>query len=343
MLRLPEFDLYQPESVEEAAELLAEHGTDARPISGGTDLFPKLKRGQFTPDVIVSLDGIDGLAGVDIGDDNTVIGGQTSVATIENHDGLREAYPALVEAADVASTPTLRKMGTVAGNLCQDTRCYYYDQRKDWRQALGWCMKAPDEDGYTDAGALDTDGDVDVPCRVAPGSSRCWAVFASDTAAPLIAHDASVTLVGADGEREVSLLDLYRDDGISHLDKRHDELLTEVRLPPADGVSSTYRKLSPREAFDFPSLGLAAAVQQDGDGVVERATIAMTGVASCPVVAEEAAAELEGERPTADRLETVGEAVAAGIRPLDNMDYHPAHRKRMASVYARRALDAVTA
>lgn len=343
MLRLPEFDLYQPDTVQAAAELLAEHGTDARPISGGTDLFPKLKRGQFTPDVVVSLDGIDGLDGVDVGDDGTVIGGQTSVATIENHDGLRREYPALVEAAGVASTPTLRKMGTVAGNLCQDTRCYYYDQRKDWREALGWCMKAPDADGFSADGATDSDAEVDVPCRVAPGSSRCWAVFASDTAAPLIAHEATVRLVGADGEREVPLVELYRDDGITHLDKRHDELITEVRLPPADGVESTYRKLSPREAFDFPSLGLAASVRQDGDGVVEHATIAMTGVASCPVVADEATAELEDERPTADRLETVGEAVAAGIRPLDNMDYHPAHRKRMASVYAKRALEAVTA
>lgn len=342
MLRLPDFDLGQPTSVEAAAEMLAEHGPEAMLVAGGTDLYPKMKRRQFTPDVLVSIDGLDELRGVRSDGSEVVIGGQTPLTAVAGDERIRQGYPAVAEAADAVSTPTLRRMGTIGGNLCQDTRCRYYDRTKDWREAVGWCMKAPDATGYSAAGAIDSDEEVTIPCRVAPGSPRCWAVFASDTAPALIAHGATVRLVGADGERTLPLADFYCDDGIAHLRKSADEILTEIRLPAADGTESAYRKLARRESFDFPSLGVAVAVRPAADGVIETASIALSGVASAPVVATDAAAELEGAVPTDAVLESVGEAVAGAIRPLDNTDFHPSHRKRVAAVYARRALRSLT-
>lgn len=340
MLRLPSFELETPTTVQEAAALLEKHGDDARPVSAGTDLYPKMKRRQFTPDVLVSLEDIDAMTGIDAGD-GLVVGGQESLTTVAEHSVVEERYAALAEAAASVSTPTLRRMGTIAGNLCQDTRCRYYDQTKGWRESQNWCKKAPGPEGYSPDGALGSDAEVDVPCRVVPGSGRCWAVFASDVAPALVALDAEVRIEGADGERVVPLTELYRDDGIAHLTTGRDELLTEVRLPPAAGTESTYLKGSRRGSFDFPELGVAVAVRQDDDGVVEDARIAFTGIASQPVDASDEVEMLVGERPTADLIESAADAAAGSLRPLDNTDLHPANRKQMAAVYGRRGLEAV--
>jgi 4-hydroxybenzoyl-CoA reductase subunit beta len=341
MLRLPDFELRRPESPRDAATILYEHGPDAMLVAGGTDLYPKMKRRQFTPDVLVSMERLDGLTGIDVDEDGGVtIGGSEPLDAVASHEHVRETYPAVAEAAGTVSTPTLRRMGTIGGNLCQDTRCTNYDRGRDWRESVGWCLKAPDSEGWSPEGSEDADA-VDAPCRVAPGGGQCWAVFASDTAPALIAHDAEIRLVGADGERTVPLADFYRNDGVVNRDMKHDELLTEIRLPPADDAASTYAKFSQRESFDFPSLGVAAAVQQDDDGTVEEASVVLTGVGPCPVEIPDAAELLEGTEPSADVLADVGDAASRAVRPMDNTDQHPAHRRRMASVYTRRALSEV--
>jgi len=349
MLRLPAFERYEPTTVEDAVGLLDALGSDALVVGGGTDLLPKVKRGQRRPAALVSLSAIEGLDGVAVDADGARIGGLTRLATVAGHEELRQAYPAVAEAAGAAGTPTLRRMGTLAGNLCQDTRCRYYDQTAGWRAALGYCLKAPGPAGFvpdpsggdTDAGDDGDDGEEAVPCRVAPGSPRCWAVFAADTAPALVALGASVTLVGPDGPRDLPLADLYRDDGVAHLAKDPAELLVEVRLPAADGVRSTYRKHARRGSVDFPEVGVAVAVRQAADGTVEAATVALGGVASRPVVAAEAAAALVGERPTPERLEAAGEAAAAAGQPMDNTALHPSVRRRVAAVATRRALASV--
>jgi len=126
-----------------------------------------------------------------------------------------------------------------------DTRCNYYNQSYQWRKAVNFCMKK--------------DGEI---CLVAPGSPRCWAVSSSDTAPALWSLGASVRLAGPAGERTIPISALYQDDGIQYLSKRADEILTEVVLPPAEGWRSAYLKLRRRGAFDFPILGVAAAVLQ---------------------------------------------------------------------------------
>ena len=148
---------------------------------------------------------------------------------------------ALRHAAIQVATPHIRNMGTLGGNLCLDTRCNYYNQSYEWRKAINFCLKK--------------DGDI---CWVATASKRCVAVSSTDTAPALIALNAAVTLVSAQGEREVKVADLYRNDGIEYLSRRPDEILTEVRVP--GGWQSSYWKLRRRGSFDFPILGVAAAL-----------------------------------------------------------------------------------
>jgi 4-hydroxybenzoyl-CoA reductase subunit beta len=328
MLRLPPFQLLKPASLQEACRVLSDLGPEAAPLAGGTDLLPKMKRRQVQPTYLVSLRGLrelrfaSGTAGSGL-----VLGAGLTLGEVADQPAVRAAYRALAEAVAACSNPILHRMGTLGGNLCVDTRCTYYDQTEHWRQALGWCMKAP--------GGRNPD---DVPCRVAPGGGRCWAVSASDAAPALIALGAKLRLVGARGERTIPLEALYRDDGIRYLDKSHDEVVAEVLLPPADGWRSTYRKVRRRGVLDFAALGVAAAVQLDSDGTVRACRLVLGGVASRPLVLEEAASLLVGRRLEPELLERVGEAVYSAVHPMDNTDFTVLYRRRVAPVHVRRAL-----
>jgi 4-hydroxybenzoyl-CoA reductase subunit beta len=321
MMRLPPFTYLAPRSVSEATRALAEHGSVAMLVAGGTDLYPNMKRRQFEPSVLVGLRGVREMSGVrgsaDVG---LTVGATTTLSTVAGHAEIARHFPALATAAGLVSSPQLRNMGTLGGNLCVDTRCNYYNQSHAWRKAVGFCMKK--------------DGDI---CLVAPGSPRCWAVTSSDTAPVLWSLGARVRLVGATGERTIAVADLYRDDGIEYLTRRPDEILAEILLPPADGWRSVYLKLRRRGSFDFPVLGVAVAVQLDGD-TVRAARIVLGAVASLPREARTAADALIGERLTPEVIARVADLAAGPSKPLDNTDYAHFYRKKMTRVYVARAL-----
>src|SRR6267142_3871004 len=233
MMRLPPFTYLAPVSVVDAVKLIADHGPEAMLVAGGTDLYPNMKRRQFEPTVLVGLRGIRDLAGVrQPGAGAFAIGAGTTLTAVARHPEVRVRYAALATAAGLVSSPQLRNMGTLGGNVCVDTRCNYYNQSHAWRKAVGFCMKK--------------DGDI---CLVAPGSPRCWAVSSSDTAPVLWSLGARERLVGPGGERTIPLAALYRDDGIEYLAKRPDEILAEILLPPRDGWRSIYLKLRRRGSF----------------------------------------------------------------------------------------------
>jgi 4-hydroxybenzoyl-CoA reductase subunit beta len=240
---------------------------------------------------------------------------------VSSHPLIRpNSYHAVAEAAELVSTPLLRNMGTLGGNLCLDTRCNYYNQSYQWRKAVNFCMKK--------------DGEI---CLVAPGSSRCWAVSSSDTAPVLWSLGASVRLAGPGGERTIPISALYRDDGIQYLAKQPGDIVTEIVLPPADGLRSVYLKLRRRGSFDFPVLGVAAAVRMDGE-TVRAARIVLGAVASLPREAGAASALLVGQRLTPELIERAAEAAYRPAKPLDNTDFGHPYRKKMTRVFVARAL-----
>ena len=321
MMRLPPFRYFAPRNLADAVRLLGEHGRDAMVVAGGTDVYPNMKRLQMEPRALVGLRGIRELAGIR-GDarDGLVAGAGTTLTRVAEHPVVATHYPALARAAGVVSTPQLRNMGTLGGNVCVDTRCNYYNQSYEWRRAIGFCMKK--------------DGDI---CLVAPGSPRCWAVSSSDTAPVLWALGAEVTLVGPRGERRIPVSGLFRDDGIEYLGKAPDEIVTELRLPPVDGWRATYWKLRRRGAFDFPVLGVAAAVRLEG-GVCRDARIVLGAVASTPREVPEAARALVGHPFGPETIARAADAAARPAKPLDNTDLVYHYRKRMTRVYVARAL-----
>ena len=324
MMRLPEFSYLAPVSVGDAVKLMADRGPSAMFVAGGTDLYPNMKRRQFEPSVLIGLRGIRDLSGVRgsarVG---LSIGAGTTLTAVSGHPDVVAHYPGLATAAGLVSSPQLRNMGTIGGNVCVDTRCNYYNQSYEWRKAVNFCMKK--------------DGEI---CLVAPGSSRCWAVSSSDTAPMLWSLGARVKLAGPAGERLIPIGALYRDDGIEYLSKQPGEILTEIVLPPSDGWRSTYLKLRRRGSFDFPVLGVAVALRMEGETVRE-AAITLGAVASQPRPAPQAAALLVGQRLTPELIDAAADLAFKPGKPLDNTDLTHPYRKKMIRVFVTRALRAL--
>jgi CO/xanthine dehydrogenase FAD-binding subunit len=166
-------------------------------------------------------------------------------------------------------------------------------------------------------------------CWVATASKRCVAVSSTDTAPALIVLGAQVRLASAAGERDVLLADLYNNDGMDYLTRRADEVLTQVMLPSMPGWTSTYWKLRRRGSFDFPVLGVAAAVKRGPDGVVEDARVALGAAGSRPVVTR-AAELLSGKTLTDDVIAEVAKSLASRSKPVDNTDLDVHWRKHVA-------------
>jgi 4-hydroxybenzoyl-CoA reductase subunit beta len=321
MLRLPPFRYYAPLSLEEALRILSDHGPQAQIVAGGTDLYPKMKRRQIEPRVLVSVRRIPEVMRLEVtARDGVTLGAGLTLARVLAHAELALAYPALARACAMIAHPPIRSMGTIGGNLCVDTRCTYYDQTFFWREAIGFCLK---KDGTT--------------CPVAPGGTRCWAISSSDGAPVMVALGAQLHLIGPRGERTIAAEEFYRDDGIRYVAKEPDEILVEIRLPRLEGWRSTYGKLRRRGSIDFPVLGVAIALRVEA-GWCREAHIVLGAVGSCPKRAREAERLLEGERLEPDVIEAAAQAAARAIRPLDNADFLHLYRKKMAAVFTRRAL-----
>ncbi len=329
MLRLPSFTYLAPKTLAEALGMKADAGPDGAFVAGGTDLYPNMKRRHQEPRTVISLMGIPELHQVGNARGAVTVGPGITLTDVSAHPALRStAYHALAEAAELVSTPLLRNMGTLGGNLCLDTRCNYYNQSYEWRKAIDFCMKK--------------DGAI---CWVAPSSPRCWAVSSSDVAPVMVAIGAEYVLVGPGGERVVPAGRFYHNDGINYLTKQPDEILTAVRLPAPNGWDAVYHKLRRRGSFDFPVLGVAAWVKWGGgrgtrdEGRVTDARIVLGGVASYPQDVPEAGEALRGSTLSDDVIAAAADAAFHPSKPMDNTDFDLSWRKQMTRVYVSRALE----
>jgi len=318
-VHLPRFEYVTPPTLEEATALLSDPVKKAVIVAGGTDLVPKMKRGQTSPSTLVSLAGIGQLHGIRIDDTgNCIIGASTTLTEIAVSPDVPSA---ISDAALAIASPQIRNTATLGGNLCLDTRCNYIDMTESWRLASGFCLK----DG----------GDT---CWVAPRSNKCWAISSTDLAPVAIALKASVRLTSTHRDRIVPAEDLYLNDGIAYLSKEPDEILVELSIPPLDGRAS-YRKLRRRGSIDFSLLNVACSAEFEEGGVCTSARIVVGGVASAPMRATEAEEYLAGKVLTLEIIEEAAKIASRPLRPQDNTDTGSRYRKWMISVYVTRALN----
>jgi CO/xanthine dehydrogenase FAD-binding subunit len=232
----------RPASLDDALALLGEDG--AAPLGGGTDLAGQVDRGIREPSMLVDLRGA-GLGAIAQEGDGLRVGATVTLAELAGSP-LAEPYAAVRRAASLAASPLLRNAGTVGGNLCQHTRCWYY-RGTEWH-----CWLGGGDTCYAQIGDHRRH-------NLEPGD--CISAHPSDLAPALAACGATVEIRSAAGAREVPLLELYRrptEDNRSLLTLARSELVVAIKLPgPPD--ASAYERLGERAAFSFPLVSVAAA------------------------------------------------------------------------------------
>jgi 4-hydroxybenzoyl-CoA reductase subunit beta len=320
-MRLPKFEHLQPESLEEALDLLREHGEEAKVIAGGTDLLVSMKHRLLTPKYLLNLKGLAELDFIKEGKEGVRIGALTRLTDIIKSPLVREKFPVLAQAASYVSALPLQNMGTLGGNLCLNTRCFFYNQSRFWRQARSLCFK--------------TGGEM---CHVVRGGDHCYSVYQGDLAPVLIALEARVKLAKKGGEWVMPLLDLYTGKGEEPIALELGEILTEVEIPvPTASWGGDYQKLRYRGAMDFPLVGVAAILNRNGESCA-KAKVVLTAVASAPVVVEEASKLLEGQRPGEEAIAKAAEAAYEVAHPVANIGSMPLYRRKMVRVMTKRAI-----
>ena len=326
-MSLPQFKLLRSRGIEEAIDHLSEHAGKLRVLAGGTDLIPSMRQKLFEPEFVLDLRGIGTLRGIKPQPAGGVeIGALTSLRELERSDFLRQHYPVLTEAAATVASPVLRNMGTIGGNICLDTRCLWYNQSLTWRKGCGFCIKK--------------DGDL---CHVAPGGTKCWAVFSGDTPPALLCLDAEIEIAGASGTRRIPLRDFYTGLGDNYRKLQPNELVTRVFLPAsAADYRGVYRKLRVRGSIDYPLAGVAVVMKRS-NGHVADARIGITAVNPAPLLVTGARELLAGKTVDDALAEAVGDLAARTAKPLTTSALTPEYRREMIRVFTKRAVLAAAA
>jgi 4-hydroxybenzoyl-CoA reductase subunit beta len=321
-LSLPEFRLLRPRNLDEALGYLAKHGNSIRVLAGGTDLVPSMRQKLFEPQYVLDIRHIEELRGIRAQPgDGVAIGALTTLTTIERSEYLRQHFPVLTEAAATVASPVLRNMGTIGGNICLDTRCLWYNQSLTWRQACGFCIKK--------------DGDL---CHVAPGGSKCWAVFSGDTPPALLCLNAEIEIVGPSGVRRMPLREFYTGVGDSYRKLQANELVTRLFLPESSAdYRGVYRKLRVRGSIDYPLAGVAIALKRS-NGHISDARLAITAVNPAPMLVKGAGQMLEGKSVDETLAAAVGDLAAKTAKPLTTSALTPEYRREMIRVFTKRAV-----
>jgi len=332
MLRLPQFSVESPDTVEGVVAALQRHA-GARVIAGGTDILPNLKHFLDTPPVLVSLARVTALRGLQRDDAAGLlrIGAGVTLTQLAEDARVRALFPSLAHAAGIVASPVIRNMATIGGNVNLDTRCRYVNQSEFWRGSIG-------------GGCLKSEGNV---CHVVPKGRNCVAAMSSDNVPVLISLDANIVLVGPEGRRVLPLADYFHADGVAHTLARPGEVTVELQLPlPAGPRRARYTKWSVRRSIDFPLLSVAlrfdlATDSAHAEVLAAKVVVGVLGAKPRVVTRLDEALGKPLSDPAVARI--VSEATHAQCKPLDNVPYEAAYRREMLRVYTRRGVEAMVA
>ena len=329
-MTLSALEYYRPKTINEGLSVLTEQAGKIRPLAGGTDLLNNMKVGLNPAEILVDLTGIEKLSAIECSVSKRIIVGST--ATIWNlihQPEVKKSLTALYQAGSGVGAVQHQQMGTIGGNLCQDTRCWFYNQTRHWRRAHPLCFK--------------TGGDQ---CLVMKKSERCYAAYCGDLAPALIAYGATIKLSSKDSERIIPLAEFYTGEGKTPTNIKPGEIISEITVPQsAWKTKSAYIKLRSRKSIDFPQVGVAMVVSEEDGGLIKDVTLALTAIESGPVLVNGIAdifRGLKAEELDAERISTLAQESAAiagkSIFPVANMSYRPAYRRRMVGVLIEETL-----
>lgn len=325
-MRIDPLEYHRPQTREAALSLLAEHGAVAKVLGGGTDLVARMKLGIVSPKHVIDLGDVAELRSIVEDAEGLTIGAATPLRAIERSSEVAIKYPSLATAAASVASFQIRSRATLAGNVCLETMCWFYNQSRQWKKSRPLCYKAGGE-----------------PCHVVNKPGVCYATYRGDTAVALIALGAQAVVESQGQQRTLSLAELFTGDGKSPLALAETEMLTAIRVPaPPAASGNAYSKISHRKAVDYAQAAVAAAVTlAPENGTCVDARIVLGAVETKPVRATDAEALLRGQEITAETLEAAAQAAVSAARPVNNMTFGaPAYRRKMVRVLGLKALNA---
>jgi 4-hydroxybenzoyl-CoA reductase beta subunit len=319
---LPRLSVLRPESVEEAVDLVTQHGPKAKVYAGGTDLFPRIKYRVTLPEVVISLKKPISRARIIDEDQFLFLDAVTPLAQVAQSERVRASAPILAEAASAVGSSQIRNMGTLGGNLCLENRCMYYNQSHTF-QFVEPCFKR--------------EGDL---CYHIPKSERCWAVFCGDTAPALISLGAQVEVMSAKATRRIPVEQLYSGYSLRPLAIFPSEMVSRVLIPKTSlPRGSAFVKLSLRGGMEFAGLSVAVLLEMMDDRVTcQKARIVVGSVSSAPLRATKAEALLAGRKFSDDLFHEAAETVSREIKPFSHHGFSVSYLKKCLKVYTRDAL-----
>ena len=304
------FEHFNPITLDEAVIILRRYGARAQVISGGTDLLGKLKDEILPryPEALVNIKNIRGMDYIREDKGGLRIGALTRLEDIAVHPVVKQRFKVLAQAAGRAASPHLREMGTLAGNICQDIRCWYYRYPNNrfpcLRKGGGRCYAVKGDNRYHSIFG----GTVD---------HGCYAVHPSDTAPALIVLNTVVKTT----KRTIAVEDFFdvKVEGTTVLDP--DEIVTEFEIPePPGSASSHFLKFALRKTIDFAVVNCGAMIMIQGDRVAS-ARVCLNAVAVKPYRAVRAEQAIIGQELNASTAEAAGESVVAEAAPLKDNGY----------------------
>ncbi len=303
---MPAFELFQPANIEEALSLLDRHGSEAWVMGGGLDSFDWLKDRTKRPSVVVDLSQVNELRGIKEVDGGLEIGATTTLTEIVRHPVVQAKFKILAEAAELVASPQIRNQATLAGNVSQDTRCWYY--RSGWS-----CYRAGGNICYADTPtAINREHAI-------LESDRCVAVSPSDTAPALIALEASLVIRNVGGERVVSAEEFFVGPGLDITRMTvllPGDLVTAIRIPGTWANAQFYfEKVRDRNVWDFPLVNVASAIKTSGT-TIDAARVAVGGVAARPLRLTTVEAAVAGKPRNEETAAAAGELAIAGATAL---------------------------
>jgi xanthine dehydrogenase YagS FAD-binding subunit len=315
------FDYANPKTVKDAVALLAANWGESDVLAGGTDLLSLMKDYIHTPKRVVNIKGIAELGGISRRGGAVRIGATVTLDELAANAIVKQSFPALTQAALGVSSPQIRNMGTVGGDLCQRPRCWYF------RRGFGLLAKGPNGVPLVPSGQNKYHSIF--------GAGPAYFVSASSLGPALVALGATVKIAGPSGSRDLSVEEFFNSpkaEGERETALKPNEILTEILVPAPATKNATY-EVRHREAVDWPLSAAAVALRMTGNKV-SSASIALGHVSPVIWRASQAEKMLVGKTLDLAAAEAAAEAAVANATPLSENAY----KVQLTRVAVKRAL-----
>jgi 4-hydroxybenzoyl-CoA reductase subunit beta len=311
-MRLPKLTYHEPKTLKELLTIKGELQASCVVLAGGTDLIPMLKRRNALSAHLVNVKRISEFTGLAFDREGLHIGPAVTLRDLIEHPRVSTEYGLLSQAAESVGFNQLRNMATIGGNVCLDTKCTYFNQSAFWWKSRAACFKRG--------------GDT---CYVVKGGKGCHALSAADTVSALVALEAELVIQGPSHERRILAQDFFTGDGRKPHDLRAEEVVTGLRVPPAEeGWREGFMKKSARGSVDFSLASLSVRLRMNGKRVMD-ARIALNGVSSKPVRAKAAETYLAGKDVNPETVTSTAAILLKEIQPLSLVGCSPFLRRNL--------------